>query len=155
MRLGGSKANVDFAQSRNEKSEVQEGKILTYTAYHCFLFDLALEHLCNVFLQEKNWNLIEGRRDRLFLEYFIEPHIVCGTPGSLKAGSNKSSMGICLGFFLFTRPRMGRARVSVLCLFCTNVEGLSNEDLLGIRPGWGCCQEFFRNEQQRKTAELF
>ncbi len=61
---------------------------------HCFLFDLALEHLCNVFLQEKNWNLIEGRRDRLFLEYFIEPHIVCGTPGILKAGSNKSSMGM-------------------------------------------------------------
>lgn len=25
---------------------------------------------------EKNWNLIEGQRDRLFLEYFIEPHIV-------------------------------------------------------------------------------
>ncbi|OLQ00401.1 hypothetical protein AK812_SmicGene16934 [Symbiodinium microadriaticum] len=27
-------------------------------------------------LQEKNWNLIHGDRDRLFIEYFIEPHIV-------------------------------------------------------------------------------
>ena len=31
--------------------------------------------------EEKNWNLIEGQRDRLFLEYFIEPHIVSGPRG--------------------------------------------------------------------------
>ena len=33
--------------------------------------------------EEKNWNLIEGQRDRLFLEYFIEPRIVSGPPQGL------------------------------------------------------------------------
>ena len=43
-------------------------------------------------------------------------------------------------------------RFSVFSLFGTNVEDPSNEDLLGIRPGWGCYQKF-RNEQQKKTAK--
>lgn len=44
-------------------------------------------------------------------------------------------------------------RFSVFFLFGTNVEGPSNEDLLGIRRGCGCYQEF-RNGQHEKTAEF-
>eukprot|EP00438_Fugacium_kawagutii_P017566 Skav228554 [mRNA] locus=scaffold1887:633101:641552:- [translate_table: standard] len=41
---------------------------------------------------EKNWNLIEGQRDRLFLEYFIEPHIV------LTAHLHRHDAGISLAW---------------------------------------------------------
>ena len=34
--------------------------------------------------EEKNWNLILGEKLRLFMEYFIEPHIVLGRPGLVR-----------------------------------------------------------------------
>ncbi|CAJ1456311.1 unnamed protein product, partial [Effrenium voratum] len=35
--------------------------------------------------REKNWNLIQGQRNRLFLEYFVEPHVVPGVSGAAGA----------------------------------------------------------------------
>ncbi|CAJ1345672.1 unnamed protein product, partial [Effrenium voratum] len=39
---------------------------------------------------EKNWNLIQGQRNRLFLEYFVEPHVV------LQAHLQRGDGGIAL-----------------------------------------------------------